>query len=126
MTPSAIGRRALAGMVLLAVPLVRANAARTLTAVLHEGDREMVVGQVTLDDRARISVVSTQPGREEWLRRLTQRMNEKAVMHIDGPPPKGSPRETLASRNVRREDPAFVPALKNYLRTYYDLELRSD
>jgi hypothetical protein len=126
MTASAIGRRALAGMMLLAVSLPHANAARTLTAVLHEGDRETVVGQVTLDDRARIAVVASQPGREEWLRRLTQRMNEKNVMHIDAPPPKGSPRETLASRNVRRDDPAFVPALKTYLRTYYDLELRSD
>ena len=125
MTAKAIARRAALSGAMLHWFVLSASSAQTYKAVLHEDDREMGVGEVTVDDHARIEVIAAESGRMDWLRRLVQRMNEKDVMYVEAPAPKGSGRTALASRAIRRGDPQFVPALKDYLRTYYNVELRA-
>ena len=119
-------RRAILGAALLFLlalaPPAQAASSR-FSAILHEADREVMVGRVQLDAKARITVITASSDRRAWLRRIARRMNEKATMHVDAPPPANSPRAS-ASRIVKRGEPDFLPALQDYLRTYYKLELR--
>jgi hypothetical protein len=116
----------LVGAALLAVTVSAWAEPASFVAVSHDGGRETIIGHVAVDDRGRISIRSAETGHDAWLRRVAARANGKQVMSIDVPPPDGSPRHTEASRNIRRGDPTFVPALKDYLVTYYDLELRPE
>jgi hypothetical protein len=124
-----ITRRALIGTLASLASVSLASVAygepiQSFDAVLHQGNHEVTVGRMTLDPRARLAVVSAEPDRADWLRRLAVEVNATDVMHVDVAPTPDAPTFTSASRIIRRGDPEFVPALKNYIRTYYDIEMR--
>jgi hypothetical protein len=100
------------------------------TAAEIEDGREHRLGTVVLDAQGIMAVVSVgdeiDVDKRDRLQQIADRMNEKPVMYVDVPPPEGAPRFTLASRGVKRGDAAFIPALKNYLRTFYSVELRPE
>lgn len=99
-----------------------ASAQERLAAVA--GRPPALVGHVELDPRGSILVLDAAPSRATWLREVASRMNRKGVLHVEAAPPPGAPRFTSASRLIRRGEPEFVPALKDYLRVYYGIELR--
>lgn len=87
-----------------------------------DGD-EQALGAVLLDGSGRMTLEQAADG-DGTLAELVDRMNAKDVMFVEAPPPPDAPRFTLRSRVIRRGEPDFVPALKDYLRTNYKLELR--
>jgi hypothetical protein len=97
------------------------------SAVEHDDGQQYPLGHVMLDDLGVMSVIdvpqAVDPARRETSRRVAERMNGKPAMYIDVPPPDDAPRGTLMSRGVARGDPAFIPALVDYLWTYYNIEL---
>lgn len=97
-------------------------------AVQLAEEGETALGAVLLDDTGQMTLVQ-EAGEQEadadgTLADLADRMNAKPVMFVEAPPPADAPRYTLTSRVVRRGEPDFIPALKDYLRTNYKLELR--
>jgi hypothetical protein len=100
------------------------------TATETDDGREYRLGTVMLDAQGMIVVASigddVDVDKRERMQQIAERMNEKPVMYVDVPPPEGAPRFTLASRGVKRGDAAFIPALKDYLRTFYSVELRPE
>ena len=98
------------------------------TAIEIDDSQEHILGNVVLDAAGMINVEPSADGADNegllTLARIAERMNAKPVMHVDTPPPPGSPRFALATRSVKRDNSAFIPALKDYLRTYYNIELR--
>jgi hypothetical protein len=87
-------------------------------------DATHTLGEVSLDADSKISVVSAAPDGAETLNKIVERMNNKAVLHVDAPPPPSAPRFALASRMVKRDDPEFRSELEAQLRQYYDIELQ--
>jgi len=124
MRPARFSRRAVIGVALAAPTLSRAQEMQVFDAILHEGSAERGVGRVALDQRGRLTIVSAAPDRAEWLGRVQQEANAAETMQADAPPPPGAPPSTDAGRIVRRTDADFTRVLRDYLRTYYGLELR--
>lgn len=95
--------------------------------VEREAGVERRLGRVTMDGDGllAVSVTGGDAGAADdgALERLVQRMNAKSVLHVDVPAPEGAPKFAKASRVVRRGEAAFVPALRDQLLTYYDIEL---
>ena len=119
-----IGRRTILAALPLLPRIVQADERQPFDAVLSDGARERVIGEVSLDRFGHMALLSAVPDRSEWLRRVVNEANSADVMHTDVASRTGSPPLTNASRIIKRTDPDFTPALKDYLRTYYGLELR--
>jgi hypothetical protein len=99
-------------------------------AVRVAEDGEDPWGVVAIDPSGAMTVESTtpaaaeEPGQEDKLSRAVRLANRDKVMYVDIPPPEDAPMFTLASRIVERGHPDFIPALFDYLRASYLLELR--
>lgn len=100
-------------------------------AVRVAEDGEDPWGVVAIDPNGAMTVESTTPaaaaeesGQEDKLSRAVRLANKDKVMYVDIPPPEDAPKFTLASRIVERGHPDFIPALLDYLRASYLLELR--
>jgi len=101
------------------------TAAERYEAVELTENGEKPLGTVEFDAAGTLTVREEKGAAKDGaLARIAQQVNGKKVMYVEAPPPEGSPRFTLASRIVNRGEPDFIPALKNYLRTYYKIELR--
>lgn len=114
----ALGRIAFTASLLCA-----ANAVAQERVTVLAGPGHTVIGRAELDQRGMIRILDAAPRRAAWLRDVAARMNAKRVLHVEAPPPAGAPRYTSASRLVGRDEPGFIPALRDYLRQYYKVEL---
>jgi hypothetical protein len=99
-----------------------------LVAVHLDNGQETLLGTVALAANGMMTVeesqASPQDGTETKLARLAREVNATDVMHVDVPPREDAPEFTLASAVIPRGDPRFIPALKDYIHTYYGIELR--
>lgn len=98
--------------------------AQRFQAILHEAGHDQTVGIVQLDAQRHLSVVSASPDRAAWLHKLVGDVNAEDVLHLDVPPPAGSPRFADTTAPVPRSDPRFPDALRQHLERYYDVTLR--
>ena len=93
-------------------------------AVKTADGHEQPLGIVSLDAAAVMTIEAPEPGQEEALERLVGRINKQDVRHESVAPPPDSPRFAVASRVLKRGDPGFIPAMKEELVKYYDVELK--
>ena len=93
-------------------------------AVKTAGGHEKKLGVIKLDADAIITIEAPEPEEAEALERLVARVNKQDVRHESVAPPPGAPRYAVASRVLKRGDAGFIPALKEELLKYYDVELR--
>jgi len=112
-------------LALVARAAAAADAAETqFDVVLHGSGGAEIVGRVSIGASFMLTLVSAAPAREPWVRSLIKRMNGETTLQLDAPPPPGGPRFAMASQPIGRGDPRFGEAMRQQLRTYYDVELR--
>lgn len=85
----------------------------------NDDDTSSVIGQLTLNADGVLAVQQSEPGAQARLAELVELTNNKPGLHMDVPPPEGSPRFAVASRFVQRGDPDFLAALQDYVDKYY-------
>lgn len=107
----------------LALPMVSANA-ETYRAFLTEAGHDHAVGVVALDRHYRMAIISTVPDRSRWLHTMVDEVNAEDTLHLDAPPPPGTPNFASVTAVISRDDPRFAAALRDHLQRYYDVTLR--
>ncbi|MEI6722227.1 MAG: hypothetical protein WCO67_15795 [Betaproteobacteria bacterium] len=90
-----------------------------------EKQTNSTIGRVEADANFILKVVSAVPDQKEFLDETVELVNEKQVLHVEAPAPKGAPKFAVASRKVERGTPEFAAELQTYLATYYDITLQA-
>lgn len=99
------------------LPVLRA------TLVDEETGAETTLGRVTVNDAAELALVETAPGHEAFLTGLISDINAKGAFRLKALPPPEAEQFELYGQVVSRSDPNVVDALREYLETYYDVQL---
>jgi hypothetical protein len=85
-----------------------------------EGPRKVWVAQVEIRGDGHIDILEVGPNRENFLRNVILRANEKEEIELPSDEPGNEPYTTRFT-SVARGGPAFIPALRTFLETYYGL-----
>lgn len=83
------------------------------------------VATVLVDAMGMMEVLSVEDDPDGLLRLVVEEQNGRPAMNVGVPPPPQAPRFALASRTVERGSEEFLPALADYLRRYYGMELQA-
>ena len=88
-----------------------------------EGGTGRALGEAELAAEGRLNLLRADAVYREWLETVLGKVNGLKELSVRIPPPPEAPRYCLYVRPVRRDDPDFFPALRDYLRTYYGILL---
>ena len=82
-----------------------------------------VAGKWVFDSHMVITQVSAEPAFQKMLDMTAREVNEMQGVHVEAQPPADAEDHAVYTRLVGRDDPAFIDALREHLRTYHNLDL---
>jgi len=103
-------RAALAGLAMICSAGV-ARADQSYTAVSLEGGKQAEIGEMRFGYHQLLTMVSAQPSQRALLENVATRVNMKGSIHT-------------GSGISKRGDPDFIPALIDFIRNTFRVELR--
>jgi hypothetical protein len=102
-------------------------AAYPLKIILHDDDDEETateIGEASLGEDGALTIMRADPQHAEMLADMAEEVNGMDDINVEMPPPEGARPMTKYTRKVERGAEEFPDALRGFLRTYFDVELR--
>lgn len=97
----------------------------TVTYVFDDG-RRVPMGTGTVDETGRIDITAPAAGQEDYIADAMAELNGRDFVILKLPPDDDMPQFSISKPRVFRDDPDFLPALKDYGMRVFSMEFDFD
>ncbi len=97
-----------------------------LFSVVHvdpDESTESRIGDLEVAPDGLLSVIAAEEGCEEFLQQFVDSLNDQVNIQVKMP---GKARYAVSSKTYERDAPDFLEGMKQYVKHYYSIELRSN